>query len=159
MARRGQPPRPSEDLLTGGAAYYQIYRTADGRFVSLGSIEEKFWAVFCLTIGRPDWACRQFEPLPQTTLIAEVAETLADYPLSHWEALFADVDCCLEAVADLAEIPEHPHIAARGQVKVTSGPEPLVETFLGLRVDDAPPRERRPLVHKNAAAALAYWQK
>jgi alpha-methylacyl-CoA racemase len=64
MARRGQPPRPSEDLLTGGAACYQIYRTADGRFVSLGPIEEKFWAIFCTTIGRPDWIGRQFEPLP-----------------------------------------------------------------------------------------------
>ena len=48
-----------------------------------------------------------------------MAETLAEHPLSHWEALFADVDCCLETVADLAEIPDHPHIAARGQVKVT----------------------------------------
>ena len=119
MARRGQPPRPSEDLLTGGAACYQIYRTADGRFVGLGPIEGKFWAIFCTTIGRPDWIGRQFEPLPQTNLIAEVAGTLAEHPLTHWETLFADVDCCLETVADLAEIPDHPHIAARGQVKVT----------------------------------------
>ena len=64
--------------------------------------------------------------------------------------LQADLDAAqrfyagLETVADLAEIPGHPHIAARGQVKVTSGPEPLVETFLGLRVDRAPPRERTP---------------
>jgi len=158
-ARRGQPPRPSEDLLTGGAAYYQIYRTADGRFVSLGPIEEKFWAIFCTAIGRPDWTCRQFEPLPQTDLIAEIAATLAEHPLSHWEALFADADCCLETVAELADIPDHPHIAARGQVKVTDGPEPLVETFLGLRVDGAPPRERTPLVHSDAATALAGWQR
>ena len=79
--------------------------------------------------------------------------------MSHWEALFADVDCCLETVADLAEIPDHPHIAARGQVKVTSGPEPLVETFLGLRVDGAPPRERAPLVQGDAASTLTRWQK
>jgi alpha-methylacyl-CoA racemase len=79
--------------------------------------------------------------------------------LTHWETLFADVDCCLETVADLAEIPDHPHIAARDQVKVTDGPEPLVETFLGLRVDGASPRERTPLIHANAATALTRWQK
>jgi alpha-methylacyl-CoA racemase len=158
MARRGLPPRPSEDLLTGGAACYQIYRTADGRFISLGSIEEKFWASFCTTVGQPDWISRQFEPLPQTDLIAEVAEMLAGHPLSHWEALFADVDCCLETVADLAGVPDHPPIAARGQVKVSDGPEPLVETLLGLRVDGAPPRERVPLVQSDAASTLTRWR-
>jgi len=158
MARRGQPPRPSKDMLTGGTAFYQIYRTVDGRFVSLGAIEEKFWAAFCATIGQPDWVSRQSEPLPQTGLIAEVGEVFGQHPLSHWEALFADVDCCLETVAELAEVPDHPHIVARGQVKVGSGPEPLVETLLGLRIDDEPPRERASVVQGDAASILARWQ-
>jgi crotonobetainyl-CoA:carnitine CoA-transferase CaiB-like acyl-CoA transferase len=157
MARRGAPPRPGEDMLTGGAAYNRIYRTADGRFISLGSIEEKFWATFCTTVGKPKWIARQSEPMPQTALIAEVAETLAVHPLSHWEALFAGVDCCLETVTDLTDVPDHPDIAARGQVKVSGDAEPLVETLLGLRVDGAPPRERSPLVHADAASTLARW--
>ena len=136
----------------------RVYRTADGRFISLGAIEEKFWAAFCTTLGRSDWTSRQFEPLPQTDLIAEVAEVLARHPLSHWEALFADVDCCLETVADLVDVPDHPHIAARGQVKVSSDPEPLVETFLGLRVDGTPPRQRVPLVQGEAASILTRWR-
>jgi alpha-methylacyl-CoA racemase len=79
--------------------------------------------------------------------------------LTYWETLFADVDCCLETVADLAELPDHPHIAARGQVKVTDGPEPLVESLLGLRIDGAPPRDRAPLAHGDAATALTRWRK
>jgi alpha-methylacyl-CoA racemase len=69
------------------------------------------------------------------------------------------VDCCLETVVALDELPKHPHIAARGQVKVTGGPEPLVETLLGLRVDGVSPRERTPLVHGDTASALARWRK
>ena len=108
MARRGTTSpsfgRPSDRC----AACYQIYRTADDRFVSLGPIEDKFWAIFCTTIGHPDWIGRQFEPLPQTDLIAEVAGTLAKHPFTDCEALFADVDCCLETVAELAELPDVP---------------------------------------------------
>jgi alpha-methylacyl-CoA racemase len=158
MARRGAPPRPGQDMLTGGAAYNRIYRTADGRFISLGSIEEKFWATFCATIGKPEWTARQSEPLPQTALIAEVAETLAAHSLKHWQEVFAGVDCCLEAVVELADVPDHPHIAARGQVKISGDGEPLVETLLGLRVDGAPPRERSPLVHGDAASTLDRWR-
>ena len=139
MARRGQPPRPGADLLTGGAACYQLYRTVDGRFVSLGAIEEKFWAEFCGVMGRPDWILRQFEPMPQKGLIGEVTAAFAGESLAHWAGLFAGVDCCFEVVADLAEVPDHPHVAERGQVRVVDGPEPLVETLFGLRVDgDAP---------------------
>jgi alpha-methylacyl-CoA racemase len=158
MARRGHPPRPGEDMLTGGAAYNRIYRTSDGRFVSLGSIEQKFWATFCTTIGKPELIGRHSDPIPQTGLIAEVAEIFAAKTLGHWESLFAGVDCCLETVAQLADVPDHPHIAARGQVKVTGGPEPMVETFLGLRVDGAPPRERPPLVHGGAESVLSRWR-
>jgi crotonobetainyl-CoA:carnitine CoA-transferase CaiB-like acyl-CoA transferase len=157
LANRGATPRPAGDLLTGGAACYQIYRASDGRFVSLGAIEEKFWAAFCGTMGRPDWITRQFEPMPQDELIGEVAATIAAYPLSHWTDAFTDIDCCFEVVADLIEVVAHPHVVARGQVKVSGGSDPLVETLFGLRVDGAAPPERQPLVESDAGAVSRRW--
>ncbi len=41
--------------LNGGAAYYQIYETKDGAFVTLGCIEGKFWRNFGEAVGQPDW--------------------------------------------------------------------------------------------------------
>jgi crotonobetainyl-CoA:carnitine CoA-transferase CaiB-like acyl-CoA transferase len=157
MARRGHPPRPGADLLSGGAACYQIYRTADDRFVSLGAIEEKFWAEFCRVMGRPDWIPRQFEPMPQTGLIGEVTAAFAAESLAHWEEQFTGVDCCLEVVADLAEVPKHPHVAERGQVRVGDGPESLVETLLGLRVDDEAPTVRVEVREGDTEAVLFRW--
>jgi hypothetical protein len=61
-------------------------------------------------------------------------------------------------VPELAEVHAHQHIAARGQVRVTPGPEPLVETLMGLRVDGAPPPERAPVQESDAAAVLAGWK-
>ena len=57
----------------GGAAFYNIYETGDGRFVTLGALEDKFWANFCTACGRPEWIGRQWEPRPQEALIGEVA--------------------------------------------------------------------------------------
>lgn len=59
---------------------------------------------------------------------------------------------------ELAEVHDHPHIAARGQVRVSAGPEPLVETLMGLRVDGAPPPARAPVQESDAASVLAGWK-
>ncbi len=64
-------------VINGGVAFYQIYRTADGRFISLSPIEPKFWTNFCNAVGRPAWIARQHEPVPQTALIADVAALIA----------------------------------------------------------------------------------
>ena len=57
------PMRRGEGLLNGGAAFYQIYATADGRFVTLSPLEPKFWDNFCNAVGRPEWIPRRYEPL------------------------------------------------------------------------------------------------
>lgn len=156
-AARGDLPARGQGLLSGGAAFYAVYPTRDGRFVTLSAIESKFWRSFCEAVGRPDWIARQGEPLPQRALTAELAELFAGRTLEEWQAVLDPADCCFEAVPEIAEVPAHPHIAARGQVVTHPGPEPLVESLLSLRVDGGPPPARRPLVEIDAEAALAAW--
>src|SRR5215470_14554912 len=50
-----------ERLLTGGSACYGIYATADGRWLTVGALEPKFWQRLCEVVGRPDLAERQFD--------------------------------------------------------------------------------------------------
>ncbi len=100
-------------LLNGGAACYNVYRCADGDFVSLGAIESGFWENFCNAVGRPDWIARQFEPMPQTALIGDVADRLAGEPRRHWDALLDAVDCCYAPLLDIADIARDPHLRAR----------------------------------------------
>ncbi|ALG69693.1 carnitine dehydratase [Azospirillum thiophilum] len=156
-ARRTMPGR-GEALLSGGAACYRIYRTQDGRFATLSALEAKFWRGFCEAVGRPDWIVRQEDPLPQAALTAELESLFASRTLADWKALLDPVDCCFEALPTLTEVADHPHVAARGQLRVTGGPEPLVETLMGLRVDGGRPPERAPLRESDAAAVLAGWE-
>lgn len=147
----------AEGLLSGGAACYRVYRTADRRFVTLGALEAKFWAAFCDAVGRADWIERQTEPLPQTKLIAEVAALFAGQALRHWEDLLAPVDCCFESVLDLDRVPDHGQIAARGLVRRSAGPAPLVEVLFPAFLDGAPPSARAPVREAPALEILSVW--
>jgi len=155
--RPGHEPERGRSLLTGGAACYGIYRTADGRFVTLGALEPKFWADFCRAVGREDWVTRQWEPLPQEALIGALAALFASQDLSHWETTLGQVDCCFQAVLDPAEVPDHPQIRARGLVRCGEGPEPMAEVLFPAYLDGLAPAPRAPFREALAADIMAAW--
>jgi crotonobetainyl-CoA:carnitine CoA-transferase CaiB-like acyl-CoA transferase len=154
-AARGTPLPRAGGMISGGAAWYQVYRTADDRFMAVGAIEHKFWHAFCGAVERPDWIARHAEPMPQHALAAEVAALFASQPLAHWAALFDRVDCCVEPVLDPTEVPDHPHVRERGQIRARDG---LVEALFGLRVDGGPPALRAPVRDVEVAEIMAAWR-
>lgn len=154
----GHPPERRYEVLNGGAACYQIYRTAEARFVTLGALETKFWANFCNAVGRPDWIERQWERLPQRDLIAEIADLLRGRPLEDWMALLDDVDCCFEPVWAVEDLSEHPHIQARGMLRQKAGARDGLQVLNPLHVDGVKPAQRPPMVETEIAAVLAAWR-
>jgi crotonobetainyl-CoA:carnitine CoA-transferase CaiB-like acyl-CoA transferase len=89
---------PVPRLLTGGVACYGIYETADGRYLTVGALEPRFWRRLCELLQRPDLVSRAFEPeLP------ELAALLRSRPLAAWLELLADEDTCVGPVLTLAE--------------------------------------------------------
>ena len=82
---------PPERLLTGGLACYRIYATADGRWLTVGALEPKFWQRLCEVVGRPELAERQFDP-DQEAVAAELAEAIAARPLAEWLELMDGED-------------------------------------------------------------------
>ncbi len=142
----------------GGAAFYNIYQTRDGRFITLGALEAKFWRNFCVAVGRPEWAERQWEPRPQTALIDEVAALIGANTLDEMNELMEGVDCCYEPVHHLEEVPDHPHIKARRMLRKHEGPAPAYEILFPGWVDGAPPPARLPVRHVSAAQVIAGWR-
>ncbi len=159
-AARGRAPARDRALLTGAAAYYRTYRTADDRYLAVGALEPKFWSRFCETVGRPEWIARQDEPMPQDALTAEVAAHLATRSRAAWLARLDPVDCCVEPVLAPDELADHPQIAARGQVVTIPGDDgapSVVHTLQGLRIDDGGPPPRRPPVLTTLDAVRRDW--
>lgn len=153
----GHAPRRAGSLLNGGAACYQIYETADGRFLTLGALEERFWANFCRAVGREDWIARQGEPLPQRALIGEVAALVRARPLGAWVRALEGVDCCFQPVLEPEEVPNDPQVRARGLVQRSGGAEPFVEVLFPALFDGRAPRPRRPLRERAVTRVLEAW--
>lgn len=154
--RPGAALARGRDLLTGGAACYQIYPTADGRFAALAPLEEKFWAAFCQAVARPDWIPRQFETMPQTGLIAEVQALFSTRSLAEWQDLLAEVDCCFEPVLELAEVCDHPQVQARQLLQRQQQP-PRADVLFAAWVDGLPPRPRPELRQLSPEQARRVW--
>lgn len=137
---RGASPSRNESSLNGGAAYYRVYATRDGRHVALGAIEPKFWKNFCAAAGHSDWAARHAEPLPQRALARDVAAFLATLTLDECVARFTRTDCCVAPVLTLAEALESGHVRERGLVR--RGEAGDLQALFPARVDGEAPAQR-----------------
>lgn len=115
----GRTPARGAGLLNGGAPYYAIYETADGRYMALGALEPKFWETFCITAGRPEWAERQHETPPEG-LAADLRELFASRTQAEWVETIGEADACCTSVLDWDEVWEDPHVRARGLVTEVS---------------------------------------
>ncbi len=113
IAAGGDALRGGEPL-TGGIAPYGTYRTRDGRYISLGALEPKFWRSFCEGVGL-DFDMGAMIPGPhQPALKAKLAEIFAQKTRDEWAAFGAEKDCCLEPVLEARELRDDPHLRARG---------------------------------------------
>jgi crotonobetainyl-CoA:carnitine CoA-transferase CaiB-like acyl-CoA transferase len=89
---------PVPRLLTGGAACYRIYETADGRHLTVAALEPKFWRNLCNLLDRPDLIDRAFDPeLP------ELATLFRSRTQQDWLGLLEGRDTCVGPVLTLAE--------------------------------------------------------
>jgi crotonobetainyl-CoA:carnitine CoA-transferase CaiB-like acyl-CoA transferase len=111
----------AQSLLNGGAACYNIYQCADGNYFSLGALETHFWNNFCAALQNPGWKNRQFESMPQQSLIAEVSQQIARHPLNYWDELLDSIDCCYAPLIKPDELSQNPQIQVRKSLS-ESGP-------------------------------------
>lgn len=112
-----EQPKPETDGLNGGS-FYDCYRTADQRFLSIAGLEPQFFSGFCMAIGKPELIPLGISKNPDT--VREVKQAITDVimtrSLAEWNTLFAAMDVCVEPVLTFAEACEHPQIQARGMV-------------------------------------------
>jgi len=98
--RVGGDPVPR--LLTGGLACYRAYPTADGRHLTVGALEPRFFRRLCELLGRPELAERHYDA-DQEALADELAGLLVARSLAHWLDLFEGEDVCVGPVWTRAE--------------------------------------------------------
>lgn len=127
-----------ENLLDGGAPFYAVYPTSDGRFAAIGAIEQQFFRRLCGLLGLaddPDFA-DQDDQSKWPAMREKLAARFADRPLAYFEHLFEGHDVCFAPVVPMADAPLHPHNLARGAFIEIDG---LVQPAPVPRYGDCPP--------------------
>ncbi len=109
-ARRRWAEERGTNVLDGGAPYYDAYETADGKWVAVGAVEERFWAALVDLLGidgpdLPDRADRAAWPRLRERIAAAIATRTRD----EWGQLASGTDSCLTPVLTPAEVHHHPH--------------------------------------------------
>lgn len=108
----GEWPRPGADILTGGSPRYSVYCTADGRYLAVAALEEKFWQNLADVIGLS--AAERRDQGQEARTRAAVAALIAARPAAHWQQALAGKDTCTTLVATLEEAVQNPHFTRRG---------------------------------------------
>ena len=112
----GEEAERGTGLLGGGYACYHIYPTQDGRYVSLGALEDKFWATFCTRLGKEDFIPIQMDVSRQQEMIDELNAILSKKTQAEWVAFFAKDDICFSPVLTMSEAVENPQVLSREMI-------------------------------------------
>jgi alpha-methylacyl-CoA racemase len=104
------------NIIDTGAHFYDVYETADGRYVSIGSIEPQFYAELLRLTGlegEPDLPA-QMDRAAWPAMKERLAAIFRTKTRDEWCALMEGSDACFAPVLSMAEAPQHPHNQHRG---------------------------------------------
>jgi crotonobetainyl-CoA:carnitine CoA-transferase CaiB-like acyl-CoA transferase len=131
--------------LTGDLACYRIYRAGDGKYLTVGALENQFWKALCETLDCEDLIPGQYGPPEQQRAMADRLQEIFDTrPRDEWVKLFRDVPACVGPVNDLTQAMEDPQVQHRNMVAAVEGravgpgaPIKMVEPGIGPRAQPA----------------------
>jgi alpha-methylacyl-CoA racemase len=112
-----------ETVLAGRVPCYRCYRCSDGRLISVGCLEPKFWQVLCEALGKPKLASFGLDLGEHGRAAAdEMAELFATLPSFEWLAKLADKDLPVALVNDLDGARSEATLASSGLLEHTPMP-------------------------------------
>ena len=143
------------NVLDSGAPYYDVYECADGKLISVGPLEARFYAQLLQKIGvdtadlgaqndKAKWAHNK----------RIIAEAFRAKSRDEWCALLEGTDVCFAPVLSFKEAPDHAHLQARGTFVEVDG---VVQPAPALRFSHTPSEMPKPPSLPDMRAALVGW--
>lgn len=131
----------------GSFPFYGVYECADGKPVSLGALEQKFWAGFCQMADKPEWLSLQFSMGEERRKVREeVAGLFKTKPRDEWLKLAEVHDICLSSIHELGDLEMDPQLQAREMIIETEHEEGLKLKGIGIPIkfSDSKPDKPQP---------------
>lgn len=110
-----ETPTAESQLLNGGT-FYDYYQTSDGRYLSVGSLEPKFFSGLCQLLNLEYLLPLANSPSAQQEIKDSFAQAFRQKTYLQWQTIFIELDLCVEPVLNLKEACEHPQILARDMI-------------------------------------------
>jgi crotonobetainyl-CoA:carnitine CoA-transferase CaiB-like acyl-CoA transferase len=147
-----EQPEPGKMFLNGRVPCYGLYRTSDGRHMSLGALEFKFWENFCNAVERTDLLGGQFGG-PE--VVAEVERIFAARPQEEWVEFMKGHDACCEPVVTLTQAAESELVLARRMITVADDGTRNLACPLRLSGSSIPEDKRAPGLGEHTGEVLS----
>ena len=146
-----------DNLLDGAAHFYDTYETADGKFISLGSIEPQFYALLREKAGLDeDTFDAQMDKSKWPELKAKLAAAIKTKTRDEWDDIMGGSDVCYAPVLNMEEAAAHPHNKARDTLIEAFG---VMQPNVAPRFDGTPSEIQGPppQIGEHNESALADW--
>jgi crotonobetainyl-CoA:carnitine CoA-transferase CaiB-like acyl-CoA transferase len=130
----GKPPRRGQAFLSHRYACYNTYATADGRYLSIGAVENRFWKKLCEILDVPHYSDLQYDEERREEIIAFMRQTFRSKTLDQWETVLNDLDVCWGRIQSLTEVLDDPLFRQREMVVEIEGDGGKKAQTLGIPV-------------------------
>jgi alpha-methylacyl-CoA racemase len=132
------------NVLNGSIVSYALYETSDGRFMSIGALEPKFWTNFCRAQGREEWIQGHFSTTDESNpVFQELTALFKSITFYEWIAFSQKVDCCLAPVLEIGELNNNPYFREKELIFPSSWGDYQVKMHSDLEQESiAPPPKK-----------------
>lgn len=97
---------------------YGIFKTSDGRYISLCALEDKFFANFCKAVGKEHLIPQQHtKPVPENPYYKEIKDLFGGRSFDEWREFSKEIDCCMSPVLHVSELKDSEYVRQRGLIK------------------------------------------
>ncbi|MVW72817.1 CoA transferase [Bordetella sp. 15P40C-2] len=145
------------NILDGGAPWYGVYRTSDGKHISLAAVEPRFYEALIQQLGLvPGQLPPRHDRSAWPTLRQHIGDAVAAMTLAELDHRLAGSDTCFAPVLSMAQAPSHPQMTARGTFVEVDG---VVQPAPAPRFSKTPSRIRRgpPSPGEHTEEVLCEW--
>ncbi|WP_181782545.1 CaiB/BaiF CoA transferase family protein [Pseudonocardia pini] len=118
-------PRGEKGLMDGAAPFYRCYRCADDRYVSVGAVEDRFFAALWTGLGLPAPVPPHMDPVTWPAMSTTFEEVFATRTRDEWAEALDGTEACVAPVLDPCEARENAHLRARRAFESDGSPAPV----------------------------------
>ena len=145
------------NVTDSGAPFYDVYECSDGKWISLGAVETKFYAEALRVLDLQSLLAQQWDRSRWAEAKKAIAERVKTKTRDEWTRLFDGTESCFAPVLTAEEAPRHPHLRGRGTfIEVDDVTQPAPAPRFS-RTPSDPPKAPRVWNPADAKEILQPW--